>query len=65
VRLEYIVGPDGRAEPASIKVVSATHPGFGEEAVKAIRNAFFHAGVKNGKSVRARVNQLITFRVSS
>lgn len=65
VRLEYIVGPDGRVEAASIKVVSATHPGFGEQAVKAIRDGFFHAGVKNGRYVRAKVSQLITFVVGN
>jgi TonB family protein len=64
-QLEYIVGPDGRPEPASITVVSATAPGFGVEATKAIRGALFHPGVKGGQAVRTRVKQLITFAVSS
>jgi TonB family protein len=65
VELEYIVGSDGRPEPASITVVSATEPGFGTEATKAIRNALFHPGVKGGQPVRTRVKQLMTFAVSS
>lgn len=65
VRLEYIVGPDGRVEPASIRVMSATYSGFGEEAAKAIRAAMFQPGVKDGKYVRAKVKQLITFQVSN
>lgn len=65
VRLEYIVAPDGRVEPASIRVVSATYSGFGEEAAKAIRAAVFRPGVKAGKYVRTKVQQLITFQVSN
>ena len=65
VQLEYIVGPEGHVEPSSIKVLSATHPGFGQEAAKAIHDAFFRAGVKNGLYVRSRVKQLISFHVGS
>jgi len=65
VQLEYIVGPDGRVEPASIRVMSATYSGFGAEAAKSIRAAVFQPGVKHGKYVRAKVQQLITFQVSN
>jgi TonB family protein len=65
VWLEYIVGADGRAEASSIRVVQASQPAFGESAVKAIREALFHPGVKGGRNVRVRVKQLITFQVSS
>jgi TonB family protein len=65
VQLEYIVGADGRPEPASIKVVSATESGFGVEATKSIRDALFHPGVKGGQAVRTRVKQLMTFAVSN
>jgi TonB family protein len=65
VQLEYIVGPDGHAEASSIKVLSATYPGFGQEAAKAIHSAFFRAGVKNGMYVRTRVKQLFSFHVGS
>jgi outer membrane biosynthesis protein TonB len=65
VWLEYIVGADGRAEAASIRVTQASQPAFGESAVKAIREALFHPGVKGGRKVRTRVKQLTTFQVSS
>lgn len=45
--------------------MSATYSGFGEEAAKAIRAAMFQPGVMDGKYVRAKVKQLITFQVSN
>jgi protein TonB len=65
VRLEYVVGSDGRVEPATIRVVEATQPAFAQAAVKAIRDALFHPGVKDGRYVRAQVKQVIAFNISS
>jgi periplasmic protein TonB len=64
-RLEYVVGPGGRVEPATIRVVEATQPAFAQAAVKAIRDGVFHPGVKGGRYVRAQVKQLIAFNISS
>jgi protein TonB len=65
VRLEYVVGPDGRVEPTTIRVVEATQPEFARAAVKAIRDGVFHPGVKDGRYVRAQVKQMIAFNISS
>jgi hypothetical protein len=62
VELEYIVGSDGRPEPASITVRS---PASAPRPPQRFRNALFHPGVKGGQPVRTRVRQLMTFAVSS
>jgi TonB family protein len=63
VELAYVVGPDGRVEPASIRVVSTTHGDFARAAVAAVREAEYEPGVQAGARVRVRLKHVLQFRV--
>ncbi len=53
--VEAVVGPDGRAEPASVRAVSATTPEFGTAAERHVRGARFVPAQVAGAPVRQRV----------
>jgi protein TonB len=61
VRVEYVVGVDGRMDPRSLRVLYSTHPGFVLSAVQALRNARFRPAQREGRAVAARVQQIIRF----
>jgi TonB family protein len=52
VRLEFIVGADGRAEVPSIKVVVASDSRFLASAIAVVRECRFRPGSKAGRDVR-------------
>jgi protein TonB len=64
VDLQYIVGPDGRAEPGSIQVLTATEPAFGRSAAQSIQRSRFSPALIAGKPVRSRVKQRIDFKIA-
>lgn len=59
--LQFIVGTDGRVEPASIRVVSATHEGFGEASRRAVERFRFRPAKVNGASVRVLISLPISW----
>jgi protein TonB len=62
VDLEYEVGVDGRVNPASIRVISSTHPAFASSAAEAIKAARFRPARRLGRAVAVMVRQRIKFQ---
>lgn len=54
--LQFIVGTDGRVEPASIRVVSASHDQFGEASRRAVERFRFRPAKVNGTPVRVLIS---------
>jgi protein TonB len=63
VRLEFVVGPDGRVEPGSIRVLSVTHGDFARAAIAAMKDAQYEPGLRDGARVRVRMTHVLQFRV--
>lgn len=61
VHLRYIVGVDGLAEPASIKVIKSTNFMFETPSISAILQARFKPARIKGHKVRQLVDQLVRF----
>ncbi len=61
--IEFVVDTLGRAEPASIRVVEATHPAFGASAGSAIALGRFRPARVKGIPVRQLVRQVVRFRI--
>ncbi|HKT59017.1 MAG TPA: energy transducer TonB [Gemmatimonadales bacterium] len=61
VVLEYVVGVDGRAEPASVHVLRSNHFLFERPAVQAVLHARFAPARKQGQPVRMKNQQRFTF----
>jgi len=62
VRIEFVVDTAGVCEPASVRVVSSTNPGFEASARDAVCKASYRAGRVRGQAVRQLVQQKIAFR---
>ena len=60
--ISFVVNTSGK--PVEAKVISATHPLFGESAKDAVLDLRFQPGVKNGRIVSCRLQQVITFDLS-
>jgi protein TonB len=61
VRLQFVVGIDGRAEPGTIRVVSSSHPAFEANAVEGIAKIVFRPARVRGTPVRQLVTQNLRF----
>lgn len=59
VEVEFIIDRTGRVRDA--RVVSSTHPAFSDLAIAAINSWQFTPGMKNGRFVDVRAQQLIEF----
>lgn len=62
--LEFVIGADGRVEPSSIAVQSATHDQFGDAARRVVEKMKFKAAKVNGQGVRVRVTLPVTFNLN-
>jgi periplasmic protein TonB len=62
VDLEYEVGVDGRVNPASVRVLSSTHPAFASSALESIKGARFRPARRLGRAVAVVVRQRIRFQ---
>lgn len=62
VRLSFIIGANGKAEPGSIEVVDTPAPELGTAAKSVAENIEFTPGKKGGQPVRARVELPITYQ---
>lgn len=60
--LEYVITSSGRADPASMRVVSSTHPEFARSATDAVLGARFRAARKSGRPVPTIVRQRVKFQ---
>ena len=61
VVVEFVINTNGRADSASLRVVSSTHSDFVAPAVHTIRSCRFVPAVLHGMAVRVRVQQPINF----
>lgn len=61
VRVEYVVGLDGRMDPRSLRVLSSTHPAFVLATLQALRKARFRPAQREGRLVAVTVQQSIRF----
>jgi TonB family protein len=64
VQLRFIVGEDGKVDPASVEVMAASVKALGEAASKAVQRIKFVPGKKDGSSVRSMVVMPIVYGVS-
>ncbi|HET9065333.1 MAG TPA: energy transducer TonB [Gemmatimonadales bacterium] len=64
VRLRFVVGTNGRAEPSSIQVVSSTNKAFEPAAIKTIRESTFKPAMMRGQPVRQLVEQNVSFKLA-
>jgi TonB family protein len=62
VMVEYIVGPTGRADSASVRVIASTDPAFTMSVIKSVLSASFKPAHRSGKAVPVLVRQTIRFR---
>lgn len=63
VKLQYVVGVNGRAEPGSVKVISTTNPAFADPAVETINKCTFKPAKMKGTAVRQLVEQNVRFTI--
>jgi TonB family protein len=63
VEMELVIGPDGRVEPGSVRVVTATHGSFARSATEAMKDAEYEPGLLAGVRVRVRVKHVMQFRM--
>jgi TonB family protein len=63
VEMELVIGPDGRVEPGSVKVLAATHGSFARSATEAMKDAEYEPGLLGGVRVRVRVKHVMQFRM--
>ncbi len=64
VLLEFVIDTLGRAERATIRVVSSTHQLFEAPARSMVVTCRYRAGKISGRSVRVRVQQPINFTIT-
>jgi len=63
--VEAVIDTTGRAEPGLIRVLSTTHPLFGQPAMEVVAASVYQPGKINGRAVRVRVQVPIDFRVTA
>ncbi len=63
--LQFVVGPDGRVDTASVRIASSSHPAFGAAAKEGVLAAScrYRPGEYRGQPVRVLVQQAAAFRL--
>ena len=64
VQVRFVVGDDGKVDPATVEVVAATVNALGDAAIKAVQAIEFIPGRKDGSAVRTLVVMPIVYGVS-
>jgi periplasmic protein TonB len=62
VRVQFVIGPDGKVEEGSVKTVHSTNDRLTAAAEKVILRIEFRPGEKDGKPVRSIVILPLTFQ---
>jgi TonB family protein len=62
VELQFIIGTDGRVEPASVTVLGHTSAVFDESAKHMVTGSVYRPGRRNGATIRVRVRQGVSFK---
>lgn len=60
--VQFVVTAEGTVDPASLRVVSATHEAFGQASVKVAETLTFNPGRYRGEAVRARLELPMTWK---
>jgi len=61
VVVAYIVDTLGRVEPASVRIVQASHAGLIPAAIASVRSCRLEPGRREGRAVRTALQQRVTF----
>jgi TonB family protein len=64
VSLRFVIDGEGRVEPGSVRITSATHAGFEESAREAILMTIFSPARVRGRPVRQWAEQAVTYRIT-
>jgi hypothetical protein len=62
VELQFIIGTDGRVEPASVTVLGHTSAVFDESAKHMVTGSVYRPGRRNGATIRVLVRQGVSFK---
>jgi protein TonB len=62
VKMEFVIGKDGRVEPSTISVLESSAPALGNAAKSVVEKMEFVPGKKDGQPVRARVQLPIVYK---
>jgi protein TonB len=62
-QLQFVVDTEGRVEPGSVTVVSATHPAFEAASLRAAEMFRFRPAKIGGRAVRVVINMPITWQL--
>lgn len=62
VRVQFIIGPDGKVEPESVKALHSTNDALTQAAESVAQKLEFKPGQKDGKPVRVLVLLPLTFQ---
>ena len=65
VQVEFVVDTAGACEPASVRIVRSSHPGFDDAARTAVCASTYRPGRFRGQVVRQLVRQQVAFRLGS
>jgi TonB family protein len=61
VTMQYVITPQGAVDPATVKVINATHEQFGEASTQVVKAFRFVPGIYEGKPVRVIIQMPITW----
>lgn len=65
VVVQFVVDTNGRVEPGSIKVITASEEGFSDPSVAAVKEFRFRPAKRQGRSVRQIVQLPVTWQLDS
>ncbi|MDR0786415.1 MAG: TonB family protein [Gemmatimonadota bacterium] len=65
VQVQFVIQPDGRVDPSSVRVVSASNDQFSNATVQAINEFRFRPGIYRGEPVRVLIEMPIQWQVGS
>lgn len=64
VTARFVIDREGRVEPGSVRIISATHTGFEESARETILDTRFRPARVRGRPVRQWAEQSVVFRIT-
>ncbi len=63
VMVEAVIGTDGRAEPATVRIRSSSDPRFDSAAVRMVLASSYCPGTLRGRPVRVRMPLPVNFKI--
>ena len=63
VLLDFVIDTTGHVEPASIRILSSSHPAFEASARETLERSLFRPARHAGRTIRQRALQAIAFRL--